>query len=338
MDSASRTYSYALATDTTLVEVDVANVVFNLDGLKLTLLLTLATADTSSLTRLHGYGTLVLVDTRDEDSPTLRTLLAQFDDVTRTSLHTSTTSHTLLFVHLGQTGLRIHVDSVKLASSDTVATAQAAKTAGRLTSTTGVHGSTGAQATVLCNLGTQGTSSVTTYYSHHRLAIGNGHTQQVGHLTHHFLSADRTHQSVEASSIGTLNEGVSQTATSSEATSTAVGTRQLLSNLCNAGVFVDVELLGADKQHEGGNQSDGAQYCYCNQNEIHKVICLLLYKFNVLSYPIMAILSGRPAYRALFGGTTRVCRNMAPAPTVLRGLPTAHCPSAEALLPTRPPV
>ena len=76
MNSLSRTYGYALTTDTALVEVDVRNIAFDSDGLELTLLSTLATSDTCSLTSLHGYGTLVLIDARHKDSPTLRTLLA----------------------------------------------------------------------------------------------------------------------------------------------------------------------------------------------------------------------------------------------------------------------
>ena len=117
MDGLRRTNADALTADAALVEVNVRNVALNGDGTEVTLLLTLATTDTSGLTSLHSYRTLVLVDTRDEHSPTLRTLLAKLDDVARTSLDTGTTRGTLLFIDLGQTGLRI-ADHYTLQSSD----------------------------------------------------------------------------------------------------------------------------------------------------------------------------------------------------------------------------
>jgi hypothetical protein len=163
------------------------------------------------------------------------------------------------------------VDGVKLTGGHTVATAQTAKAACRLASTARVHGCTGTQTTVLCNLRTQGTRTVTTYYGNHRFSVGNGHTQQVGNLAHHFLSTNGAHQSLNASGIGTLDECVGKTTASSKSATTAVGTRQLFRHLTDTRVFIDSEFLGAYIEHQCGNQSDSAQHCYCNQNEIHKV-------------------------------------------------------------------
>ena len=105
-----RTYRYTLTTQTALLEVDVSEVVLNGYSTEVTLLLTLSTSDTAYLTGLHGYRTLVLVDTRHKDSPTLRTLLTELDDVTRTSLDTSAARGTLLFIDLRDTCLRINLD------------------------------------------------------------------------------------------------------------------------------------------------------------------------------------------------------------------------------------
>ena len=110
-----RTYCDAFTTQTTLLEIDVSEVVLNGDSTEVTLLLTFSTSDTAYLTGLHGYRTLVLVDARHEDSSTLRTLLTELDDVTRTSLDTRTTRGTLLFVYLWDTCLRINLDGIKLA-------------------------------------------------------------------------------------------------------------------------------------------------------------------------------------------------------------------------------
>ena len=76
MDGIGGTGSHTLATETALGVVDVRHVALDGDGSELALLLTLAATDTGSLTSLHGHRTLVLVDTGDEDSPSLRSLLA----------------------------------------------------------------------------------------------------------------------------------------------------------------------------------------------------------------------------------------------------------------------
>ena len=81
-----RTDLLALATQATLLEIDIRQVVLDGDGAKRTLLLALATADAAHGTGLHGSRTLVLVDAGDKHSPTLRALLAEFDDTARTGL------------------------------------------------------------------------------------------------------------------------------------------------------------------------------------------------------------------------------------------------------------
>jgi hypothetical protein len=122
VDRTCRTYGHTLAAQTALRVVNVRDVVLNGNGTKRTLLLTLATTDAGCLTSLHGHRTLVLVDARDEHSPTLRALLAELDNVARTSLDAGATSHTLLFVNLGETCFRVDVDGVKLTGSHTITT------------------------------------------------------------------------------------------------------------------------------------------------------------------------------------------------------------------------
>ena len=256
MDSLRRTSLHTLSAQTALVEVDVRDISFYRDGTELTFFLTLATTDTSSLTSLHGYRTFVFVDTRHEDSPTLHTLLTKFDDVTGTCLHTSTTRGTFLLVNLGKSCLRIHVDGIKLTGGNTVATSQTTKTTCCLTGTTRIHCRTGAQATVLGNLWTEAASAVTTDDSYHRLTIGDCHSQQISHFTHHFLSTDGAFQTVKTSCVSTFHQCVSKTATACKAASTAVGTWQQLCHLCDTGIFVDSEFLGADIQYNSGYQTD----------------------------------------------------------------------------------
>ena len=117
-----RTHLLALTTQTAFREVDVSQVVLDGNGTEGTFLLTLTTTDTADGTCLHRCRTLVLIDTADKHSPTLRPLLTEFDDTTRTSLHTSTAGSAFFLVDLRDTRLRIDLDGIKLAGSLAVAT------------------------------------------------------------------------------------------------------------------------------------------------------------------------------------------------------------------------
>jgi hypothetical protein len=107
-------------------------------------------------------------------------------------------------------------------------------------------------------------STITSHYGHHRLGVGNSHSKQIGNLPHGVCTAYGTHQSVKASGIGSLYQGVGHTATTRESTTTAVSTRKRLAYLSNTGILIDSELLGGGKQHDSGYQTDGSQDNHCN--------------------------------------------------------------------------
>ena len=205
MDSVGRTSLHTLLAQATLVEVDIAEVILYCDSLELTLLHALAATDTSRLTCLHGSRTLVLVHTTHIDATILGTFLAQFDNTSRTSLYTGTTRSTLIIVHLRDSRFRVDPDSIKLTGGHTVAAAQTTVATSRLTCTCGVHSSTSEQTIVFSNLRTEGAGAVTTHHGHHRISGCNGHSQQIGRLTHHVCTAHRTVQSFQRSSIGSLH-------------------------------------------------------------------------------------------------------------------------------------
>jgi hypothetical protein len=137
-----------------------------------------------------------------------------------------------------------------------------------------MHGCTGAQTGILGYLGSMLAGSVTSHYSHHRLAICYGKSKQVGHLSHSLGSAYWTHQSVKTSSIGTLHKCVGHTATTWETASSTIGTRQQFAHLCDAWILIDSKLLGGGKKHDSSYQSDSSKYNYCNQDKIHKYFYL----------------------------------------------------------------
>ena len=117
-----RTYHDTLTTQPALCMVYISQVVLDGDGSERAFLFAFATTNTTDLTSLHGNRTFILVDTGDKDPATLRPLLTQFDDLTRTSLHTSATGGTLVFINLGNARLRIDADGIKLAGCLAVAT------------------------------------------------------------------------------------------------------------------------------------------------------------------------------------------------------------------------
>ena len=209
MDGLCRTCCNALTTQTTLVEVNVRNIVLNSDSLKLTLLNTFAATDTSCLTCLHGNRTLVLVHAANEYTAILRTLLAKFDDVTWTSLSTCTAGSTLIVINFRKTCLRVHVDSIELTGSDTVATAKTAETTRCFTSATTIHYGTSHQTIVRCNAWTVLARTITTNDSDHWVSISNSHTQKICNLTHYIGSSHRTKKSVERTLVSSLYQGVS---------------------------------------------------------------------------------------------------------------------------------
>ena len=118
-----RTNGHTLTAQAALVRVDIRTVVADGNSTERALLLALATTNAADLAGLHGNGAFVLADAGDVHSPTLRPLLAQLDDATRTSLHTGTAGHTPLFVDFGNARLRIDVNGIKLAGLYAVATA-----------------------------------------------------------------------------------------------------------------------------------------------------------------------------------------------------------------------
>ena len=219
------------------------------DGTKRTFLLAFFAGDASCLTGLDGNGTFVLVDTRHIDAAALGTFLSQLDNAARTSLRTRAASRTFLFVDLGQTRLGVDVDSIKLTGIHTVATAQTAIAAARLASAAGMDGSTGTQTVVVYRLWSYLTRAVASHHRNLRFAVGNSHSQQVGHLAHHLAAAHRTVQTIDAAFVGTLSQCVGHTSAAGKATTSAVGARQQRVNLSNARVFLDSKFSGADIKH-----------------------------------------------------------------------------------------
>ena len=122
MDSTCWARIFALTAQAALIVVDVCQVVLDDDCIKLAHFLTLAATDTSIRTCLAGYSAFVFVHAHHYHATALRTFLAQLNDVAWTCANALAAASTFLVIHLWKTSLRVHVDSIKLASCHTVAT------------------------------------------------------------------------------------------------------------------------------------------------------------------------------------------------------------------------
>ena len=176
LDGSCGAHLLTLAAGAALQRVDVRQVALDGDSSERALLFTLATTDTCYSTSLLGSRTLVAVDATNIHTASLRSFLAQLDDVARTGLGTSSTSSTKLLVDLSQTGFGIDGNGSKLACFGTVATAKTSKSTSGLTGGTGVHSRTCAQSAILYRLRAVFTRTITSHHSHHGLGVSNSHT------------------------------------------------------------------------------------------------------------------------------------------------------------------
>ena len=105
------------------------------------------------------------------------------------------------------------------------------------------------------------TCAITTYHGHLRLGSTGTETKDVGHLSHHCLSAYGTHQSVERTRLDT---GISKARTTGVSATATVGLRQHLGNLTHTWILLYSKFLRYDKQHRGQYQGCKSQSNHCN--------------------------------------------------------------------------
>lgn len=225
--------------------VYVSEIVLYRDCLKLAYLKALATSDTSVGASLTCHASLVLIDTADVETASLGTLLAELDDHLRTSLDTRSTGGTLIFVHLGKACLRIHVDGIKVAHSDTVAIAQTAVTTARLATVQSRLDLTALSSYISIDSWTRLTGTITAHDGYERVALSDALTEDLCHLGHDRLSAYGAPEPFER---GGFAASLSKAGTARMATATAVGLRKDLRDLADARIFFYFKLLGGDKK------------------------------------------------------------------------------------------
>jgi hypothetical protein len=108
--------------------------------------------------------------------------------------------------------------------------------------------------------------AITTNHCHLSLCVSHCQPQEISHLAHHVGTTHRTHQSVNATGISTLNQRCRHTGTSGKTATTAVGTRKEFTHLSQSRVFFNGKLLGNSEEHQRCYQRNGTEYQDSTQN------------------------------------------------------------------------
>jgi hypothetical protein len=205
VDGSLRTGFLALAAHLALLGIDVGEVVFERDCLELLAGLdALAATDAGSLASLVGDGSLVFVVAENDDATAFRTFEANLDDASRASFCASAASRTLLFIYLGQTSLRVHVECVKLTLGNAITATQTTIAAASLAHTSHLLDATTLGSIELRLSRTILASAVTTYDSHFRCSSLDCQTKDAGHLFHDRLTTYRTELALQTATVGSL--------------------------------------------------------------------------------------------------------------------------------------
>src|SRR5574344_1482816 len=115
-----RTYIHTLSAQTTLLKINICQIVFERNSLELTYLHALSATDTSHGTCIFRYWSFIFIHAADIYPAVHLVLITQFNDRTRTGRYAHTACRTFILIYLRKTCIRIHVDSIKLAGCHTV--------------------------------------------------------------------------------------------------------------------------------------------------------------------------------------------------------------------------
>ena len=183
---------------------------------------------------------LVLVDTRDKDPHSTRTLRPQLDDGLRASLDTGSAGGALLLIHDRKTCLGIHRQRAELAGGHTVSAAKAAERAAGVAGVeSGLH-LAGSRAVIFIGPRPGGAGSGAAHNRHHRSLFLDLVAKDGGHLLHCLVASDRAIVVVQ---IRSLHRSLRESVAAGETTTTAVSAWHDLLHLLDARILLNLEPL-----------------------------------------------------------------------------------------------
>lgn len=241
LDGTRRTLGHTFAARLAFVEIDIGHVVLDMDGLKRTCFLTLATADACIVASLACLCTLFLVDATHIDPAVLATFVAQFNHTARTGFGAGAASSALLLVHGGCMGLGVYRDGSKLASLHTTAQSQAAERTTILSRIKAVRKSTVLQTVIVGHRLFTDMAGATADDRHLRFGRLGDTAQDGCHLLRHGITTGGTFQTFH---IALLGKSLGHGTATGLAAATAVGARKDIGNQINQGILLNFELLG----------------------------------------------------------------------------------------------
>ena len=173
MNSTCRANRYTLAAHTALRIIDISHIILYCDCFKRTLFRTFSATDTCIDTSLTGNSTFVFVYTADKYTTGLRSFLPQFNDILRTSFHTSSTSSTFVLINLWQSCLRVNFDSTEVTSFFTITVTQATKCTSGFSTIQSRSDATTLNTIISIGARASLASSVTTNYGYFRFSLSS---------------------------------------------------------------------------------------------------------------------------------------------------------------------
>ena len=249
-------HGLALAAQLAFLEINIREVVGDGDGLVGADLKALAATDTCRLALLHGHSALLLVRAGDIDPHAARTFVAQLDNLTGASLDTRTATDAHILDDLGQTCLEIHLHGTVGTSLNTVAASEASVGAGALAGAERCEHRTRGGTLETGQRGAQVACAVTLDDGYLRFCLGGGQADNLTDLFHYGTTRRGARQRVERCGVDTGHRKVAASAASASA---AVRAGQQGLDLVNAGVFVDMELLGHDVEYSRADDADNPE-------------------------------------------------------------------------------
>ena len=196
-------------------------------------------------TGLFRSRTLVLIAAVHIDAHPAGALRTKLDESLRAGLHALAAGDALGLVHHRQPGLGIHAQRAELASGDAIPATETAESAARVAGVKRSLHAAAERSVINIHLGAYGAAAIATHHGHLGSLGLNLVTENVRDLLHHVVAAHGAEMSAE---VAGLHGGIGESMAAGIAATAAVRSRQGLLYLLDAGIFLNLELLGDEEE------------------------------------------------------------------------------------------